>query len=240
MMGLEAAIMPQQAVVAQSAGGDTWLQENAFDLQPKLRWIERRFSTEGALLNEDTFRHMAMALEFLNTTSAAPSLVIVEHNLCDEKTGNELLFELRRLTGLSWEQIAKVCEVSRRAVHFWAGGKTISRSNHKRLGDLVATMRFIDRGYGEANRGLLFTAAHDGQTFFDLLVAGEFQLVRMLAGEGVGRPDRTGSGDQNFLLEREISFGDAIAAASEDVPSEADIYNSHKPKKRRIRPRRKS
>src|SRR6185503_7037508 len=35
------------------------------------------------------------------------------------------IMEIRRLSGMTWEQLANLFEVSRRTVHFWASGKAL-------------------------------------------------------------------------------------------------------------------
>ena len=44
-----------------------------------------------------------------------------------QPTNTQPLFHVRRLSGLSWEQIAGILGVERRSVHNWAAGKPIAR-----------------------------------------------------------------------------------------------------------------
>ena len=100
-------------------------------------------------------------------------------------TGSRIL-ELRRLTGLTWDQLARVFHVDRRSLHFWASGKPLSSSNEQRLNRLVALIYEIDRGSAAANRSALL-GAHGSMIPFDLLVDGQWDKVLKLLGSGSGR-----------------------------------------------------
>jgi hypothetical protein len=80
--------------------------------------------------------------------------------------------ELRRLSGLNWDQLADIFRVDRRSVHFWASGKPLSRANEERLYDVLAVVRRIDRGSAAENRALLLEQQPDGTRPYDLLAAG--------------------------------------------------------------------
>ena len=54
--------------------------------------------------------------------------------------------ELRRISGLTWEQLAGLFGVSRRAVHFWASGKPLNATNHQRLMRVLDVVRGADVG----------------------------------------------------------------------------------------------
>ena len=66
------------------------------------------------------------------------------------------IMELRRLSGLTWEQIATLFNVARRSLHFWASGKPVNAPNEERLRRVLTTdpgtgvMRHADAGYPEA------------------------------------------------------------------------------------------
>lgn len=98
------------------------------------------------------------------------------------------LGELRRLSGLTWDQLSRVFGVSRRSLHFWASGKAMAATNEEHLQRLLVVARRIDRGSSSANRAALFAAREDGSIPFDLLTAGEYERVIALLGAGeVGR-----------------------------------------------------
>jgi len=73
----------------------------------------------------------------------------------ETSSANGALSELRRLSGLSWDQLARIMGVSRRALHFWASGKPMARTNEEHLQRVLAAVRSIDRGSAAANRTAL-------------------------------------------------------------------------------------
>jgi DNA-binding transcriptional regulator YiaG len=95
--------------------------------------------------------------------------------------------ELRRLTGLTWEQLARFFNVSRRSLHFWASGKAMTPSNEEHLQRLLAVVRKIDRGSASENRTLLLSVREDGNLPIDLLAAGDYERVVASIGPGNGR-----------------------------------------------------
>ncbi|MCG5053852.1 MAG: helix-turn-helix domain-containing protein [Myxococcales bacterium] len=95
--------------------------------------------------------------------------------------------ELRRLSGLTWDQLARMFNVSRRSLHFWASGKPMTPSNEENLHRVLAVLRKIDRGSASANRTALLGVHEDGSIPFDLLVEGDYERVFSLLGTGGGR-----------------------------------------------------
>ncbi len=96
------------------------------------------------------------------------------------------IMELRRLTGFTWDQLARLLGVVRRSLHFWASGKPLSAANEERLGRLLSAIRRLDRGSSSENRALLFRE-HSGLIPFDLLVEGRLDEAVELVGRGTGR-----------------------------------------------------
>ena len=101
-------------------------------------------------------------------------------------TGSPIM-ELRRLTGFTWDQLARLFGVQRRSLHFWASGKPLNAANEEKLGRLLAAIRLIDRGSSSENRALLLHD-HEGLIPFDLLVEERFDEVVAIVGSGPGRP----------------------------------------------------
>ena len=95
-----------------------------------------------------------------------------------EATPIAAIAEVRRRSGLTWDQLARLFGVARRSVHFWASGKALSAANEERLGRLLAVLRQIDRGSARATRAALLTPLSDGTTPFDLLAKNEFDVVK--------------------------------------------------------------
>lgn len=96
--------------------------------------------------------------------------------------------ELRRLSGLTWDQLASLFRVSRRTVHFWASGKPLNAGNEVQLRRVLATVLFIDRGSARENCGLLVAPAVRGHSALELIAEGRFEEVKEALGRGAGRP----------------------------------------------------
>lgn len=92
--------------------------------------------------------------------------------------------ELRRLSGLTWDQLARIFSVSRRSLHFWASDKPMAPSNEEHLQRVLAVVRKVDRGAASANRTALVGVRKDGSGPFDLLIAGDYVRFLSLLGPG--------------------------------------------------------
>jgi transcriptional regulator with XRE-family HTH domain len=105
--------------------------------------------------------------------------------------GGAAIAEIRRLSGLTWDQLARLFGVSRRAVHLWASGKAMASSREEHLHRLLAALRSIDRGSPDANRAQIFAPLGDNEIPFDLLATAQYNRVMDLlrrAGEQQRRP----------------------------------------------------
>ena len=104
----------------------------------------------------------------------------------EEQTTSSAIMELRRLSGLTWEQLAKLFNVARRSLHFWASGKPVNAPNEERLRRVLAVVRKADRGFAAKNRAMLLED-RDGVVPFDLLARSEYETFIELLGTGLGR-----------------------------------------------------
>ena len=102
-------------------------------------------------------------------------------------TPSAAIAELRRRSGLTWDQLARLFGVARRSVHFWASGKALNAANEERLGRVLAVVRYVDRGTAQATRAALMTVPNDGAIPFDLLAKDEFDEVMKRLGAGPQR-----------------------------------------------------
>lgn len=94
------------------------------------------------------------------------------------------LHELRKLSGLTWEQLARLFNASSRSLHFWASGEPLSRSNEESLNRLLGTIRYFNRGSASVNRNVLLSPGSDSKLPFDLLIEGRYEEVKQLLGPG--------------------------------------------------------
>jgi DNA-binding transcriptional regulator YiaG len=100
------------------------------------------------------------------------------------KSTQQAVNELRKLSGLTWEQLATLSNVSRRSVHFWASGEALSSANEEKLNRTLDAVEYVSRGSASSNRSLLMGIADDGKSYLELLAAGEFDRVKHLLGAG--------------------------------------------------------
>ena len=91
--------------------------------------------------------------------------------------------ELRRISGLTWEQLAGLFGVSRRSVHFWASGKPLNATNHERLMRVLDVVRYADRGTAGSTRAALLDA-REGTTALEMLAKQRFREARSALGRG--------------------------------------------------------
>jgi len=97
------------------------------------------------------------------------------------------IYEVRRITGLSWDQLARLFGVSRRSVHFWANGKALNSDNEEHLYRLLATAKQIDRGSVSETRAAILRANDRGVIAFDLLAARRYDDALMILSTGQSR-----------------------------------------------------
>ena len=90
------------------------------------------------------------------------------------QTTAKIILEIRRSSGLTWEQLAEIFNVSRRSVHHWANGKTLSAKHERHLRQTLAVIRQIDEGSQSAARHRLLTVEDSGLSIYDLLVNHHF------------------------------------------------------------------
>ena len=100
------------------------------------------------------------------------------------KSTQQAVNELRKLSGLTWEQLAILFDVSRRSVHFWASGQPLTSANEEKLNRILDVVEYISRSSASRNRSLLMGIADDGKSYLDLLAAGEYDRVKHLLGAG--------------------------------------------------------
>ncbi len=105
----------------------------------------------------------------------------------DAEITRQAISALRRTSGLTWEQLGEIFEVSRRSVHFWASGKPLNAHNEQRLMQVLDVVRAADRGDARSTRAALFEMT-TGTTAFALLTAERFKEARAILGVGTAGP----------------------------------------------------
>jgi hypothetical protein len=105
----------------------------------------------------------------------------------DVEATRKAISELRRISGLTWEQLGELFDVSRRSVHFWASGKPLNAGNEQRLMQVLEVVRAANRGDARSTRAAFFEVK-EGTTAFALLAAERFEEARAILGVGAARP----------------------------------------------------
>lgn len=143
----------------------------------------------GSLLIEGTAAQCLLARDWENVLVPFPQTGTgrepVDQGSEPKSTGSAIM-ELRRLSGLTWEQLAVLFGVARRSLHFWANGKRLNAANEEHLRRLLSAIRKTDRGTAEKNRAILLED-RDGAVPLALLSRGAYDEFITLVGVGTGR-----------------------------------------------------
>lgn len=75
-------------------------------------------------------------------------------------SNSEMLADIRRTSGFTWEQVAKIFGVSRRTVHLWVSGSNMSSRHEERLAELAREVEGVTRS-GVANPKMAYLALLD-------------------------------------------------------------------------------
>ena len=78
---------------------------------------------------------------------------------------------LREISGLTWEQLAKLFGVSRRAVHLWASGGRMNSAHVDRLNEVLSVIRSIQGDTVEQRREFLLAPRADGRSLYESMLA---------------------------------------------------------------------
>ena len=95
------------------------------------------------------------------------------HGAAIELTAESPIAEFRRISGLTWEQVAQAMDVDRRTLHFWEAGRPMRPKHQERLQRALRIVRRADRGDSASTRQCLLDATQ-GPILKDLLANGEF------------------------------------------------------------------
>lgn len=185
--------MTLQQQVFESARADTIAATTSFasirECLPQLSVIvvSGALSVSGTSSAEPARLWEAPYVHEFEATASEPSGQRHSEAMDDAETTRQAISELRRISGLTWEQLGELFDVSRRSVHFWASGKPLNASNEQRLMQILDVLRAADRGDARSTRAGLFEVKN-GVTAFALLTAGRFEEARAIWGGGSGRP----------------------------------------------------
>lgn len=94
----------------------------------------------------------------------------------------EAVLEIRRRSGLTYEELSDLFDVSRRSVHHWASGKAVSARHDQAIRRILAAIRRLDQGNQADTRAqLLAVDAGMGVSALDLFKTGRFDEAMVRA-----------------------------------------------------------
>ena len=103
-------------------------------------------------------------------------------------TTADAIFEIRFRSGLTWELLGDLFNVSRRSIHHWANGMVPSAQHERDIWQVLKAIRHLDEGSSSATRTRLF-ATNEGTSIFDLLSSRRYsEVLRQSAGAGPSVP----------------------------------------------------
>lgn len=163
------------------------------------------------------------AWESIVHTNAGPA--VPQHKKASEVpaivpgfSAREGIFELRRLTSFTWDDLADLLSVTRRSLHLWANGGPINTPNEKRVRDLLVTMRKLDRGTARENRSLLIAPQPGGGAFSELLRSQKFEKALAMAGQGRGRAMKKSTNEKRATAKPSVA--DMLGSSADRIHSD--------------------
>jgi transcriptional regulator with XRE-family HTH domain len=119
-----------------------------------------------------------------DSTISGPSGQLPAGLAQDTWSSASAILEIRRRSGLTWDELAKLFEVSRRSVHHWASGKPVSASHHRQIWRMLTAIRHVDQGEAARTRDFLLAADASGNSPLDLLSLSRFEEATARVGTG--------------------------------------------------------
>ena len=123
--------------------------------------------------------------------TAAGPIGQIEHAPAESTA--EAVMEIRRRSGLTWEELGDLFDVSRRSVHHWANGKSVTASHDRTIRRMLAAVRHLDQGDQVGTRALLLAVDQAmGVSTLDLMKDGRFdEAMGRVAGAPAPGPYHT-------------------------------------------------
>lgn len=114
-------------------------------------------------------------------TSSSPNWGGTKPLRGEQQESGKAISELRRISGLTWDQLSDLFGVSRRSLHFWASGKPLNASNEQSLVQILDIVGSAHQGIAKQTRSKLLKT-QDGQSIFSALKEGRYDDARTLVG----------------------------------------------------------
>lgn len=110
-------------------------------------------------------------------------------NAVNREKATENVFEIRRLTGFTRQQLAEILNVDRRTIHNWMQRGTIKRTDREHIAETLAVLRFADRGLSEENAKAMTERSQEfGMTPLEAIKEHQYSVARQCLSPGPGRP----------------------------------------------------
>jgi transcriptional regulator with XRE-family HTH domain len=109
---------------------------------------------------------------------------VLDH-IRNDRVFADAVLEVRRRSGLTWEQLATLFKVERRSVHLWASGRPMSASNAEHLNRVLGVLRLADRGDPSLTKTWLHSPDSRGLLPLDLIREGRFDEIAMPSPAGM-------------------------------------------------------
>lgn len=176
-----------------------------------------RLWEEAQLVHERGATDSGLPARLLQAASTEPS---------GEATRQAVL-ELRRVSGLTWEQIGSLFKVSRRSLHSWASGSALNADNEEHLMSVLDVLRRADRGSARANRAALLEVS-DGISASQLLAERRYLGALSQLGTGSGRvrsgpAARRSEAEDSRVIPHPVDLFDALDTVDRKNPKRTRI-----------------
>jgi len=109
-------------------------------------------------------------------TSSGP---VNENLAAPSQSTAQAVLEIRRRSGLTWESLSNLFNVSRRTIHHWASGKKPSMQHELSIRRTLDAVRYLDEGSQRATCARLLETIQ-GTSIFDMLADNRFAAVLQL------------------------------------------------------------
>lgn len=121
-----------------------------------------------------------------SATRTAPPLVI--ETTPQPTSTAEAVLELRRLSGLTWDELAYAFDVSRRALHHWASGSSLAPAHLQHVHQALYLVQRASHGASAALRERFLTPLPSGDTALDLMRARNYSAAEQALGRKAALP----------------------------------------------------
>jgi len=108
----------------------------------------------------------------------------------------ELVRWIKDQSGLTWEQIARAFDVSRRAVHLWANGGRVSAGNAEAIQSFAALVRGASSATLDETRNALLSVGSDGLSPLDRFRQSQYESSVAITGSPLTPAELLGDGSE--------------------------------------------